>query len=255
MRRRLILWTAAIATAACSPAVDLPAEGADGGAAQKRLPLPDCAEVSTEDQGADGWKHPDCRMMLADNSGLAIEARYTKAEDESTKVAVQIVAPGDATLQTIEETMGNTFNGITQLDADGDGKTDLLLPLETGNVNTTWALWRQNDDGQTFARAGEPSGVSVERTESGYIAVPARSSASEWSVGFYKLEANTLRPAVTVDVAAEDVSGPDATQFRVTCNLTDNGGVAETGLSSEAATDRFCAEPAAANIFKPEALK
>jgi hypothetical protein len=186
-------------------------------------------------------------MMLADNSGLAIEARYTKAEDESTKMAVQVVAPGDATLQTIEETMGNTFNGITQMDVDQDGRSDLLLPLETGNVNTTWALWRQADDGQSFARAGEPSGIGVETSASGYIVVPARSSAASWTVAFYKLESNTLRPAVTVEVTAE--GEPDRITG-VECTLTDNGGVPETGLTPEAAKDKFCAEPAVAGIFK-----
>jgi hypothetical protein len=246
MKLRTILGAAALALAACSPSTEPSEDGASNGAAEKRMPLPDCSEVQTQDQGADGWKHPDCRMMLADNSGLAIEARYTKAEDESTKVAVQVVAPGDATLQTIEETMGNTIAGISQLDADKDGKTDLLLPLETGNVNTTWALWRQNDDGQTFARAGEPSGVSVATTESGYIVVPARSSANEWSVAFYKLELNMLRPAVTVEVVAQSET---AKNNRFECTLTDNGGVPETGLTPEAAEEKFCAEPAVAGIF------
>jgi hypothetical protein len=246
MRLQLTLCVAALALAACSPGAEPATDGA-AGAAEKRMPLPDCSTVETVDAGADGWKHPDCRMMLTDKSGLAVEAHYTKAEDDSTKVAVQVVAPGDATLQTIEETMGNTFNGISLQDVDKDGKTDLLLPLETGNVNTTWAVWRQNDDGQTFARVGEPSGVEIVNTESGYIAVPARSSASEWSVPFYKLEANTLRPVVTAEVAAEG----DADKITgVKCALIDNGGLSYTGLTQEAAKATFCAEPSVAGIFK-----
>ena len=122
---------------------------------------------------------------------------------------MQVVAPGDATLQTIKETMGNTFNGITAEDLDRDGKADLLLPLETGNVNTTWAVWRQKDDGKGFERIGEPSGVGISKTESGYFSVPSRSSAIEWDVAFYKLEADTLRPIVTASIVRGGRAGQD----------------------------------------------
>ena len=57
------------------------------------MPLPDCATIEATDAGADGWKHPDCRLMFRDQSGMAIEARYTPAEDDSTKITVQVVAP------------------------------------------------------------------------------------------------------------------------------------------------------------------
>jgi hypothetical protein len=84
-------------------------------------------------------------------------------------------------------------------------------------------------------------------SESGYIVVPARSSAASWSVAFYKLESNTLRPAVTVDVTAQG----DADKITgVECVLTDNGGVPETGLTQQAAKDKFCAEPAVKGIFQ-----
>ena len=109
MKLHFALCAAALAAAACSPA---PTEGADAGGAkaEKRLPLPDCATVEAKDAGADGWKHPDCRAMFADQSGMAIEARYKPAEDDSTEITVSVVAKGDATVQTIDERMGNTFN-------------------------------------------------------------------------------------------------------------------------------------------------
>jgi hypothetical protein len=236
--------------AACTPESEAPTEESDAGAgavAEKRAPLPDCSTVETQDLGADGWKHPDCRLMLTDNSGLAAEARYSKAEDESTEVSVQVVAPGDATVQTIEETMGNTFNKISAQDIDKDGKADLLLPLETGNVNTTWAIWRQQDDGKSFVRIGEPSGVEIVKTDSGYFAVPSRSSANEWDVAFYKLEANALQPIVTASTVAQ---GEVDKVTGVECSVTDDGGLAQTGLDLAAARDKFCAEPSVAEIFK-----
>ena len=237
----------ALALSACSPAPTTEAEKpAPAEAAAKRIPLPDCATVEAKDEGADGWKHPDCRAMLPDNSGLAIEARYAPAEDESVEVTVQVVQPGDATLQEFKERMGNTFNGPTVKDFDGDGKADVLLPLETGNVNTSWAVWRQVD-GPKFVRVGEPNGVSIVKTESGYIAVQGRSSAADYYVSFFKLAPEELMPVLTIEVSGE---GEPGKVTKVECNLTDDGGMAETGLTKAAAIEKFCAEPTVAGLVK-----
>ncbi len=246
MRLHHAICASALAAVACSPA---PTDGSDagGGVAEKRLPLADCATVEASDQGADGWKHPDCRAMFADASGMAIEARYKPAEDDSTEVTVQVVAKGDATVQTIDERMGNTFGAPTLEDFDKDGRIDILVPLETGNVNTTWAAWRQVDGGK-FVRVGEPSGVSIERTASGYIATPARSSANEWSVSFFKLDADQLAPVLTADVVAQ--GEPDHITS-VDCSIEDDGGMVAAGLTAEAARSQFCAEPLVTEIFKP----
>ena len=245
---RTVCLAAMLAAAACSPAPESdPAAPATGEApAAKRMPLPDCGGIEAQDAGADGWKHPDCRLMLPDTSGLAIEARYIPAEDESTEVKVQVVQTGDATIQEIVERMGNTFNGPNLEDFDKDGKTDILLPLETGNVNTTWAAWRQLDAGK-FVRVGEPSGVSIVKTASGYIATAARSSANEWSISFYKLEGDALEPIATADITAE--GEPDKITG-TTCDVTDDGGVAAAGLTVDTAKAQFCAESVVTEIFK-----
>ena len=128
-----------------------------------------------------------------------------------------------------------------------DGKADLLLPLETGNVNTTWAVWRQQDDGKSFVRIGEPSGIEIVKTASGYFAVPSRSSANEWDVAFYKLEANALQPVVTASIVAQ---GEVDKITGVECSVTDDGGLAQTGLDPAAANAQFCAEPSGAQVFK-----
>jgi hypothetical protein len=245
MRMRIASLMAVVLVAACSPAPETDGAPTPGEApAAKRMPLPDCAEVEAQDADADGWKHPDCRLMLADQSGLAIEARYAPAEDDSTEVKVQVVQPGDATIQEIVERMGNTFNGPNLEDFDKDGMTDILLPLETGNVNTTWAVWRQSEPGK-FVRVGEPSGVSVVKTDSGFIAVQGRSSAAEYYVDFYKLEADSLKLVTTARVAAKlDDKGEKVVGSE--CVLEGADGVA----APDAAKAQFCAEPVVDGLVK-----
>jgi hypothetical protein len=246
MKLHLALCALAFALAACSPAPTTEEAARATGAVAKRVALPDCSTTEAKDAGADGWKHPDCRLMFSDPSGMAIEARYAPAEDDSTEVTVQVVAPGDATVQEIKERMGNTFNGPELVDFDMDGKVDIQLPLETGNVNTTWALWRQVD-GPTFVRVGEPSGVSLTRTASGFIAADGRSSASEYYVSFYKLEADALVAIATVSIAGQ--GEPDKVTG-VSCEIEDDGGLASIALTPEAAKTQFCAEPIVAGIVK-----
>ena len=242
MKLHTAICATMLAVAACSPA---PTDEA-GGANAKRMPLPECAGLEAEDAGADGWKHPDCRMMLPDQTGMAIEARYAPAEDDSTKITVQVVAAGDATLQTIEERMGNTFNGPTLDDVDKDGLVDILIPLETGNVNTTWAFWRQVG-GQKFVRIGEPSGVDIEKTESGYLAVQGRSSAAEYYVTFYKLAGEELQQGVTALVMAQ---GEAEKVTGVECSVEEDEGLLASGLSVKAAAAQFCAEPPVQRLIK-----
>ena len=242
MKLHTAICVTILAVAACSP---VPTDEA-GGANAKRMPLPECAGLEAEDAGADGWKHPDCRMMLPDQTGMAIEARYAPAEDDSTKITVQVVAAGDATLQTIEERMGNTFNGPTLDDVDKDGLVDILIPLETGNVNTTWAFWRQVG-GQKFVRIGEPSGVDIEKTESGYLAVQGRSSAAEYYVTFYKLAGEELRQGVTALVTAQ---GEAEKVTGVECSVEEDEGLLASGLSVKAAAAQFCAEPPVQRLIK-----
>lgn len=251
MKLRIAVCLAALALAACSPAPDTASEAekpAGETPSAKRVGLPDCASVEAQDAGADGWKHPDCRLMFPDQSGLAIEARYAPAEDDSTEVTVQVVQTGDKTIQEFKERMGNTFNGPELVDFDKDGRIDIQLPLETGNVNTSWALWRQVEDGK-FARiqADDVSGVSLEKTASGYIAVQGRSSAAEYYVSFYKLAGDALNPVATVRVIGK--GEPDKVTG-VDCVVDAEDGPLDEGLTAEAARAKFCAEPAAQGLIK-----
>jgi hypothetical protein len=250
MKLRFAVCLFALAFSACSPAPDTTAEAPAGGMpSAKRVALPDCAAVEAHDAGADGWKHPDCRLVFPDPSGLAIEARYAPAEDDSTEVTVQVVQTGDKTIQTFKERMGNTFNGPELVDFDKDGKVDIQLPLETGNVNTSWAIWRQVEDGK-FVRiqADDLSGVELTKTDSGYIATQGRSSANEYYVSFYKLIETKLEPVATVSVIArgepDNITGVD-------CAVdTDDTSPLGEGLTTKTAGAKFCPEPLVQDLIK-----
>ena len=249
MKLRLAVCLAALAFAACSPAPDTTAEAPAGGVpSAKRMALPDCATVEAKDEGDLGWKHPDCRLVFPDQSGLAIEARYAPAEDDSTEVTVQIVQAGDKAIQEFKERMGNTFNGPTLVDFDKDGKVDIQLPLETGNVNTAWALWRQGADGKFVRVQGDDiSGVDLVKTDSGYIATQGRSSASEYYVSFYTLADDKLTPVATVSVTgqgeSDKVTGVDCTVDTVDSPLGE-------GLTAKTAAAKFCPEPLVQDLIK-----
>lgn len=246
MRRNLALGVFVMLITACSPAPSETAADRARKDASGPGTLPDCTTVSLVDLGADGWKHPDCRGALQDGSGLAFEARYEPAEDDSTQITVDISSVDHSKLQSISERMGNTIAAPSLQDLDSDGKKEILIPLETGNVNTTWAVWRQTGSLQ-FVRAGELSGVSIETTSSGFIATPARSSANEWAISFFKADSGQLIPQVTVRVVAQ--GEPDKITG-VVCSIEDDGGLASLALAPEEARARFCAEPIVADTFK-----
>jgi hypothetical protein len=248
-------WTIAAAVllaVACTPKTE-PAASKDeplaGAPAAKRMPLPDCADVETKDAGAAGLEHPDCRLMSSDKAGLAFEARYSKpVENQQMVVTIQVVAPGDATLQTISEKMDTTPGAPELQDIDGDGRDELLVPLNTGNVNTTWAVWRATGDKTQYTRLEELSGIGISKTESGYISVSARGSANSWDIGFWKFDGDDLEPIASAEMTAEMDDKGAVTKEK--CVVTDSGGLKDAGLTLAQAQKQFCAEPDVKDVFK-----
>lgn len=157
---------------------------------------------------------------------------------EST-IDVQVVADGEG-IQLIQEPAQGTPLGPTLADLNGDSQPDLLIPLNTGNVNTTWAVHLANADA-TYTRAGEISGVGWGPSATGLLAVPARSSAASWEVDFYDVEPGGLTLVATVETAIE------AADAAPTCKLV---GTPVLGAQSfEAAQAQYCGDPAVAGIW------
>jgi hypothetical protein len=243
--------SAMLALAACSPKPEAPhadpAPPTDPAPASnaKRMAMADC-------DGNGPGELKDCRINSSDKSPLMFEVRYGQpvdtADGRKTPATIQVVETGDATLQTITEQVGAGAGAPHAEDIDGDGYAELLVPLETGNVNTTYAIWLMPAGARQFIRVGEASAVEFRKTGSGYIAALARSSANEWAVQFFKLTNDPkLVPVLTADVTAKGT--PDKIAG-VACHVMDDGGLKDLKLTPKAAEARFCAEQVVKDVFK-----
>ncbi|UPT61205.1 MAG: hypothetical protein M0D54_12175 [Hyphomonadaceae bacterium JAD_PAG50586_4] len=157
-------------------------------------------------------------------------------------VSVDVLGENGAVLQTMLESDVSEYLAPSVQDVDGDGRGDILIARERGNVNTASGVWVFNGDAGAYRRVGEISGVTIQNTSDGYVAVPARSSAAAWNVAFYQLDANGLHMLASVNIEGEELAGG---QIRSTCSLLDAPGIAGLNLSTGDAEAKFCAEPAA----------
>lgn len=162
-------------------------------------------------------------------------------------VSVDVLVGHDAVGQTVSESGVSSYAAPRVEDVDGDGKADLLIAREGGAANQTIAFWRQKEDGG-FARVGEVNGVTLTKTADGFLAVPARASAAEWIVTFYRIDEATLTKLAALTVKAEKTNDAGAV-IDSSCTLTDDSGLGALDMTDKAAETKFCAEPAA-QVFK-----
>ncbi|WP_417496548.1 hypothetical protein [Maricaulis sp.] len=110
-------------------------------------------------------------------------------------------------------------------DINSDDREELFIPLMTGNVNTLWSLWQQDDEG-LFHRAGEVSGFDVDGFElrNGLMITHSRGDAATSYETASRLTADGLGTVyeMLIDYAARD------------CRLLDQSGVAAMRLNAAA---------------------
>lgn len=204
------------------------AEGGDDAVAPDRAVLPDCGEADYD--GA----HADCRLALSDGREMVFDFTADAASNEwgepIESVDITFAGADGQVQQAFADTAGRSFAYPSLSDVDGDGDFDLLLPQETGNVNTTSHVWLQ--DGGRFIAAGSINGIGIDPEGDGLMSVPARSSAAEWETTYYVARENRLLGVFSVSTDLSDNS----------CSVNDwDGGLAEAGLTLDEATARFCA--------------
>ncbi len=178
-------------------------------------------------------------QLEADGQVLRMTFAPITTGGASGDISVDVIGEDGAVVQTLQETEVHEYHAPSVQDVDSDGRGDVLIQRALGNVNAVIGVWIFNKERGRYDRAGEVSGVEIARTAEGYIAVPARASAVEWEISFYRLLDGQLALLATVNVEA---TGEKATS---TCQLSEAPGLGDLDLTPRAAEAKFCAEPAA----------
>lgn len=195
---------------------------------------------------SEGLVPGECRLEA---NGETLRVKFSAPPEGATGgvVSIDVVGSDRSVRQVLLEENVSEYLAPSIQDIDGDGRGDVLIPRESGNVNVAHAVWVFSDEG-LYRRAGEVSGVQIERTDEGLIAVPARTSAASWNIAFHRLDGNGLSLIASVNVEAEAQRGG---ALSVRCELADAPGLALLDLTTAAAETKFCAEPIVAGVFGP----
>jgi len=199
--------------------------------------LSDCASL-TQTQFNDRGQ-ANCAFVSDDDPRWRFEVRYgeptTGEREEDISIAIDVIDDGGRIVMAIEETAQFTSGLPLLFDLDEDGRSELLVPLMTGNVNTVYAVWQGKIDEPPYIRVGEVSGVAFQTHQDGLFSVAARSSAVSWVITYFKMTEGQLAPIATTSIEL-----PDAEDDIETCTITDNGGLELVGLTLEQARTQFC---------------
>lgn len=180
--------------------------------------------------------------IVANDETLRVSYSPVAEGAQGGAVSIDVLGENGAALQTMLESDVSEYLPPSVQDVDGDGRGDILIARERGNVNTASGVWVFNGAAGAYRRVGEVSGVEIANTADGYVAVPARGGAAMWNVAFYQLDADGLHMLASVNVEGEELAGG---QIRSTCSLLDAPGISRIQLSTAEAEAKFCAEPAA----------
>jgi len=157
--------------------------------------LPSCE--STYDRAV----HNTCSLVLENRAVLIFETAQNEARDDwggpADRVTIAVISMNGDTIQSLEETVSDTFAHPRLQDIGGDAELELLIPVYTGNVNTHWRVWQQI--GNTFSFAGEVNGFDVAYdSKVGFTAVNSRDSAATYLVDYLDLTNQGLEHVYSV---------------------------------------------------------
>ena len=199
-----IAGLALVMAAACTPAAEVAPAADETAVAATETATPTCAEA----EAATGTMIPKidlCKIELGAGEPAVFVSSDPMTDGEGT-LRVELMAADGTSLQLIDETATGAYTYPYVEDIDGDGAVDIMVPLLTGNVNTSYAVWLKGADGMFF-RAGELGGVSIGHTPEGLIAASGRSSASEWETGYFRVSNGALEEIAAVVNRADPEPG------------------------------------------------
>lgn len=174
--------------------------------------LPSCSELES------GTPHQDCSLQTAGEGDFILTFEFSPLGDRREMI--------DATVRYANGTLAQTMSYATESffypslsDLNGDGLEELLVPLETGNVNTTYSLAVGTEYGLEWT-SYELNGYGIDPVRGGVFMAAARDSAISRYIEFYRLNGLELDNIATVFLTYETVENPDDGPD---CSLVDGG--------------------------------
>ncbi|UFS99732.1 hypothetical protein [Nocardia huaxiensis] len=190
---------------------------------------------------------PDCTLESHDDTGITFDVKRTGSGNAVT-VTIDVHDANHELTQTITEPDTQSMAENPKLrDIDGDGRDELMVPLQSAANNLAYAVYHSYD-GVEFVRAGEVSGLGIESTADGYTAISAKNGTQGWDIGFWTFASGKLIPLVTAQVSYVYDSSQKIVDYE--CTVVDDGGLYLTGLGSQAAArEKFCAETVVTRVM------
>jgi hypothetical protein len=203
--------------------------------------LPGC-ELVPPDATTGAWVVTDCSVTSPDPaSTLSLNVHFGEPDEGGdSELTIAVLDGGVPTGQTITQAISLSPAVVTLADLDRNGTDELLVPLLMGNVNVPQAVWTWLADRAEFVKASDEIGSpTYEVSADGYVMTLDRGAANIVDVQFLHFVGTELRPIATAELTgAEDEAG----NVTWTCVLTDDGGLADVGLTLGVAQERLCAE-------------
>lgn len=194
--------------------------------------LPLCEATRSSGSG----QPSDCKLISRDRAGLTFVVRYATGKKGPANIA--IIRRDNSVQQTLLVQIDTYAHTPSLLELADDGRDQLVFPLITGTINSTYAVYRATDSAPDFVPVGEVFGIAVNRTASGYIVGEARggSAGKYWYKEFWQFADSHLRLMARL-LITRNYGPPD------TCAINDESGLKETpAVTDPEAIQRFCAE-------------
>ncbi|MGX1809772.1 hypothetical protein ACWIGI_28970 [Nocardia sp. NPDC055321] len=172
--------------------------------------LPLCGDTERAVSGPS----PDCALVSRDRAGLSFVVRHSDNRGATT-VTIEVTDRDGAVHQTLTEVVETGIARPYLLELADDGRDQLVVPLHSGMVNVTYAIYRAFDATPNFVRTGTMVGIGVDRTASGYLAGQIRggSAGKYWNTEFWRFDGTRLRFVASILIThhpdAPDTCAPD----------------------------------------------
>jgi hypothetical protein len=159
------------------------------------------------DQLDAGQPHADCTLQTAGDPAFILTFAFSPSGDRR-EIMNTTVRQFDGTLAQTMSYATESFFYPSLADLNGDGMEELLVPIMTGNVNTTYSLAIGTEYGFEWT-SYELNGYGVDPVEGGLFMVPARDSAISRYVEFYRMDGTAIENIATLELSYDGVENAD----------------------------------------------